>query len=69
MNVEVGRIESKTPGKSYEDIIRGDSTPPAEVLLRRSNPPQSTDDIPFYRYTSPEFFELEMQKIWRKVWA
>ncbi len=68
MNVEVGRIESKTPGKSYEDIIRGDSTPPAEVLLRRSNPPQSTDDIPFYRYTSPEFFELEMQKIWRKVW-
>ena len=68
MNVEVGRIESKTPGKSYEDIIRGDSTPPAEVLLRRSNPPQGTDDVPFYRYTSPEFFELEMQKIWRKVW-
>jgi phenylpropionate dioxygenase-like ring-hydroxylating dioxygenase large terminal subunit len=68
MNVQLGKIESKTPGRSYEDIIRGDSTPPAEVLLQRSNPQQPTDDITFYRYTSPEFFELEMQKIWRKVW-
>jgi phenylpropionate dioxygenase-like ring-hydroxylating dioxygenase large terminal subunit len=56
------------PGPSYQDIIRGDSTPVAQVLAVRSNPPQSTADIPFYRYTSREFFELEMQKVWPRTW-
>jgi phenylpropionate dioxygenase-like ring-hydroxylating dioxygenase large terminal subunit len=68
MNVEVKQLDGRCPGPSYQDIIRGDSGPVAEVLTRQSNPPQSTADIPFHRYTSPEFFELEMQKIWRKVW-
>jgi hypothetical protein len=68
MNVQNPNFEGRCPGRSYEDIIRADAGEPAEVLLLRSNPPQSSADIPFYRYTSPDFFELEMQKIWRKVW-
>ena len=68
MNIQVKDMDGRCPGRSYEDIIRSDSGQPAEVLLRKANPAQSSDDVPFYRYTSPEFFELEMQKVWRKVW-
>jgi phenylpropionate dioxygenase-like ring-hydroxylating dioxygenase large terminal subunit len=55
-------------GKSYQEIALrdGDNVPP--VLREYNNPPQSTTDIPFSRYTDRQFFELEMQKMWRRVW-
>lgn len=56
------------PGRTYQDIARadGDTLPPA--LTQQSNPPQSTEDIPFARYTDRAFFDREMQLMWRKVW-
>ena len=53
---------------SYQEIIDRDSTPPAEVLALSANPVQSTDDIAFSRYTSSEFFDLEMERMWPRVW-
>jgi len=56
------------PGPSYREIIERDSTPVSDVLARRSNPPQSTADIPFERYTSRAFYDLEMERLWPRVW-
>jgi len=55
-------------GQTYQDIALadGDDLPP--VLRDRSNPPQPIADIPFSRYTDRAFFDLEMQKMWRRVW-
>ncbi|MDX1581771.1 MAG: Rieske (2Fe-2S) protein, partial [Alphaproteobacteria bacterium] len=55
-------------GPTYQDIIEKDSTPPPGVLKERSNPPQPTGDIPVEHFISPAFFELEMEKMWPKVW-
>ncbi|MBI1182257.1 MAG: aromatic ring-hydroxylating dioxygenase subunit alpha, partial [Alphaproteobacteria bacterium] len=49
-------------------MIHGDPSPPPGVLTLQSNPQQDTADIPFARYTSQAFFDLEMEKMWRKVW-
>jgi phenylpropionate dioxygenase-like ring-hydroxylating dioxygenase large terminal subunit len=53
---------------TFQEIMRSDGGPVCEVLTRQSNPPQSRADIPFSRYTSQAFFDLEMEKMWRKVW-
>jgi phenylpropionate dioxygenase-like ring-hydroxylating dioxygenase large terminal subunit len=55
-------------GQTYQDIALtdGDDLPP--VLRERSNPTQPTADIPFSRYTDRAFFDLEMQKMWRRAW-
>ncbi|MGI9623651.1 MAG: aromatic ring-hydroxylating oxygenase subunit alpha [Acidimicrobiales bacterium] len=53
---------------SYREIIESDASPVADVLSLRSNPPQSTADIPFTSYISDEYFDLEMEKMWSRVW-
>lgn len=68
MTVQPKPPEARCPGPSFEDIMRADGGALSDVLLRRSNPAQSVEDVPFARYTSKAFFELEMQKLWPRVW-
>jgi len=55
-------------GKTYQDIALADGNDVPAVLRERSNPPQATTNIPFSRYTDRAFFDLEMKKMWRRVW-
>jgi phenylpropionate dioxygenase-like ring-hydroxylating dioxygenase large terminal subunit len=68
MNAPLKPVMERCPGLSYQEIIRRDGGSVADVLALQSNPPQSTEDIAFERYTSKAFFDLEMQKLWPKVW-
>ena len=69
MNIQAKSDVPVCPGApTFQEIMRADGGPVCEVLTRRSNPPQSRADIPFSQYTSQEFFNLEMEKMWRKVW-
>ena len=54
--------------ESYQDIIARDSTPVADLLALKSNPPQPTDDIPLDQFTSQAFFDREMERMWPRVW-
>jgi len=56
------------PGQSWRDIALadGDSLPP--VLRARRNPVTPTPDIDFSRYTSQDFFDLEIEHMWKRVW-
>lgn len=67
MDAPTRSVESRSPGLSYQEIAAADGPVP-DVLRRQSNPEHSDADIPFARYTSREFFEREMQKMWRRVW-
>jgi phenylpropionate dioxygenase-like ring-hydroxylating dioxygenase large terminal subunit len=58
----------RCPGISYQDILRRDGGRIPDVLALESHPPHSDEDIPFERYTSRDFFDREMAKMWRKVW-
>ena len=64
MNEQLPRF----PGPSYQDVIHRDGGLIPDILELQSNPPQSHTDIGFDRYLSPNFFSLEMEKMWRKVW-
>ena len=69
MNIQVKTEAVTCPGApTFQEIMHSGAGPYNEILEQTSNPPQSREDIPFRRYTSQEFFDLEMQKVWRKVW-
>jgi phenylpropionate dioxygenase-like ring-hydroxylating dioxygenase large terminal subunit len=69
MNVQVKNDIPLCPGApTFQEIMRSDGGPINDVLARQSNPPQSRADIPFSQYTSQDFFNQEMEKMWRKVW-
>ena len=67
MNVEA-KDKAKFRVPTYQEVIARDTTPLADVLAQKSNPPQPSADIPFEHYISPDFFELEMQKMWNRTW-
>lgn len=56
------------PGNTWQDIAcaDGDNLPP--VLRAQSNPDQLLRDIPFDRYTSVDFFNREIEQLWKRVW-
>jgi phenylpropionate dioxygenase-like ring-hydroxylating dioxygenase large terminal subunit len=56
------------PKPSYQAILDRDGDRVPDVLRLRRNPIPNTDPIDFTRYTSPEFFTLEMDRMWSRVW-
>jgi phenylpropionate dioxygenase-like ring-hydroxylating dioxygenase large terminal subunit len=69
MNIQVRNQEPARPdAPTFQEILHAGAGPIPEVLTVQSNPPQSRADIPFSRYTRQDVFDLEMQKMWRKVW-
>ena len=69
MNVQVKSEIPRCPGApTFQEIMRSDGGVIKDVLVAQSNPPQSRDDIPFNKYINQDFFNLEMKKMWEKVW-
>ncbi len=60
--------EARCPGPSTRDLIHADGmkTPPA--LTAESYHFLGDEDIGYERYYSQDFFDLEMKKLWPKVW-
>jgi len=55
------------PGRSYQDILAEDSRP-VPAMLRPSPRDLGTEPIAASRYTSAEFFNREVEKVWLKTW-
>ncbi len=53
---------------TYKDIIRSDAIPAPEWLIADTVPDLGHAGIPATNYTSPEFFQKEIDKVWLKCW-
>lgn len=60
-------MRNRYPGNTWADVASRDGALP-EVLARQSNPEQDLRDIGFERYTDPDFFDLEVERMWKRVW-
>jgi len=60
--------QARFPGRTCQDIIGGDARTAPAVLTTESPQFLGDEDIDFSRYTSQEFFALEMKTVWGKVW-
>ncbi len=62
------RYATASPEPSAQDILRSlnESVPPP--LDQETYEFLGNEDIPYERYTSQAFFDLEMERMWTKVW-
>jgi nitrite reductase/ring-hydroxylating ferredoxin subunit len=62
------RYAEASPEPSLQDILKSlnETVPPP--LDRTSYQFLGNDDIPYERYTSQAFFDLEMERMWTRVW-
>ncbi len=56
------------PGRTWNEMARADSNPVPDYLLEDFEPELGVAPIDVSRYTSREFFELEMKHMWPRVW-
>ncbi len=66
-HVEAGH-GPRSPGLSYQDLLDADTRPAPEVLRLQAARELPVVRVPIERYTSQAFHELEVEKIWKKVW-
>jgi phenylpropionate dioxygenase-like ring-hydroxylating dioxygenase large terminal subunit len=60
--------EARCPGVSVQDLLRQDSRKAPDYLTRQSYEFLGDDDIPFERYTSPDYFQQELKLLWPRIW-
>lgn len=61
-------IGARSPGLSYQDLLDADTVPVPDVLRLESPRYLGSEDIPKERYLSPEWHQLEVDRMWSRVW-
>ncbi len=59
---------ARSPGISYQQLLDTDTRPVPAVLRKENGVFLGSDDLPKDRYLSREFHELEVEKVWKRVW-
>ena len=65
---EITPRDDRCPGPSTREKILADGWATPQALITESYEPLGEEDIPYDRYTSPEFFAREMESVWGKTW-
>jgi len=60
--------EARASGPSVADTLAGDVVAPPPPLIESRYEFLGDEDIPFLRYTSPEFFQRELRELWPRAW-
>jgi phenylpropionate dioxygenase-like ring-hydroxylating dioxygenase large terminal subunit len=59
---------ANSKGVSYQDLIASDAVPPPRTLTLANRFESPLVSVPVSRYTTKAFHDLEMEKLWPKVW-
>src|SRR5262245_32723846 len=62
------RDRNRSSGISYQQLIRNDVVPPPRTLTLENPYPSLITSVPVARYTTQAQHDLEMKKLWPKVW-
>ncbi len=60
--------QARSAGPSAQEIMAGDAVAAPATLRTESQFDMGTADIPVERYISREFHELEVERLWKRVW-
>ena len=66
--VEIRQGEARSPGPSVQEIYAGDDVAPPETLRTESYTFLGDADVPVERYISREWHDLEVERLWSRVW-
>ncbi len=59
---------ARCPGPGYRDLLEADSKPVPPALLETSGEDLGDAPLDASRWFSREFFELEAERLWPRVW-
>jgi len=68
MATPADKLEPRSAGISYQDLIATDAVPPPATLQLEGRLDSDVTTVPVERYTSKAFHDLEMKKLWSRVW-
>ncbi|MFK8050910.1 MAG: SRPBCC family protein [Halioglobus sp.] len=61
-------IIARFPGQSYQDLLDRETVDVPATLREDTSTFLGSEDVPISRWTSREFFDLEVEKVWRQTW-
>ena len=59
---------ARCPGPSWDDLAEADTKPVPEFLMQDAYTHLGSEPLATGRYTSPEFFRREVERMWPNVW-
>lgn len=62
------QIAARDPAETFQDLLDIETVAVPDALRDSTDTYLGSDDLPVERYTSREFFDLEVEKMWRKTW-
>ena len=62
------QIAARSPAYSYQDLLDKETNDVPDALRSESAPYLGSDELPIERWTSREFHDLEVEKLWSKTW-
>ncbi|MFV8783136.1 aromatic ring-hydroxylating oxygenase subunit alpha [Microbulbifer sp. SA54] len=62
------KVGARAPADSFQDLLKIETVEVPAALLESTETYLGSEDISVDRYTSREFFDLEVEKVWRKTW-
>ena len=62
------RTMTRSPGKTYQELLDEDTLAVPDVLRLESPMDFGNEDISTERYTSREWFDKEVEFLWKRVW-
>jgi phenylpropionate dioxygenase-like ring-hydroxylating dioxygenase large terminal subunit len=60
--------EARSPGITYQQLLDTDTHEVNPYFRLQSNPDFGSIDIPVDRYISQDFFDLEIERVWKRAW-
>ncbi|MEH6581153.1 MAG: aromatic ring-hydroxylating dioxygenase subunit alpha [Halioglobus sp.] len=62
------QIAARNPSDTFQDLLDKEAVPVPDALRATTDTYLGSEDLPVDRWTSQEFFDLEVEKMWRKTW-
>ncbi len=62
------QIAARHPSETFQDLLDLEKVHVPEALRESTDTYLGSEDLPVERYISQEFFDREVEKVWRKTW-
>jgi phenylpropionate dioxygenase-like ring-hydroxylating dioxygenase large terminal subunit len=68
MTISEDRELARSPGITYQQLLDADTHPVPDVLRLQATRFMGDRDVPIGRYTSKEWHDQEVERLWKRVW-
>lgn len=68
INLTPEQVAARNPSETFQDLLDRETVPVPDALRESTDTYLGSEDLPISRYLDREFFDLEVEKVWRKTW-